>query len=321
MSGILDFENQVSILENKIRELREVSKVGDIDVATEITRLQQKVDKLLSQIYQKLTPWQKVMVARHPNRPKFLDYLSVLFSDFVELSGDRVFGDDAAIIGGLAQFNGGPCVVIGQEKGKDTESRLKHNFGMPKPEGYRKAYRLFDLADKFELPVITFIDTSGAYPGIESEERGQAESIAKCMEKSFQIQVPFISVVIGEGGSGGAIALASSDYVLMLENSVYSVISPEGCASILWKDNTKADLAANNQKITASDLYSLKIIDYIIDEPPGGAHRKKNEAIKNVGDALIRYLEKSFDLEKSTRITNRRNRFLTIGDSFVNKSA
>lgn len=321
MTGILAFESQVSALEEKIKELREVSKIGDLDVASEITKLQQKVDRLLSQIYQKLTPWQRVSVARHPERPKFLDYLNSLFFDFIELSGDRVFGDDSAIIGGIAKFHGRPCIVIGQEKGKDTESRLKHNFGMAKPEGYRKAYRLFEMANKFDIPVITFIDTSGAYPGLESEERGQAESIAKCMEKSFQISVPFISVVIGEGGSGGAIALASADYVLMLENSVYSVISPEGCASILWKDDSKADIAADAQKITANDLYNLKIIDYVIKEPIGGAHRKKDETVKSVDNAIVQYLDKASNVEKNDRIINRRNRFLSIGDSFVNKSA
>ncbi len=319
MASILDFENQVSVLEQKIKELREASKIGDIDVAAEITRLQQKTDKLLSQIYKKLTPWQKVAVARHPDRPKFVDYLSGLFADFIELSGDRLFGDDLAIIGGVAKYHGMPCVVIGQEKGQDTESRLKHNFGMAKPEGYRKAYRLLDLANKFGLPIITFIDTSGAYPGMESEERGQAESIARCMEKSFQIDVPFISVVIGEGGSGGAIALATSDYVLMLEHSVYSVISPEGCASILWKDDSKADIAAESQKMTANDLIKLQIIDHIIEEPIGGAHRNKKKTIDNVDKNLITFLEKSMSVPENERKMFRRKRFSAIGDVFVSK--
>ncbi len=317
MIGILDFENQVSLLEEKIKELIESPTIKGLDVSSEITRLQQKVDRLLVQIYQKLTPSQRIAVARHPNRPKFLDYLENLFDDFVELSGDRVFGEDNAIIGGLAKFKGLSCVVIGQEKGKDTETRLKHNFGMPKPEGYRKVYRLFEMANKFDLPIITFIDTSGAYPGLESEERGQAESIAKCIEKSFQINIPFISIIIGEGGSGGAIALASSDYVLMLENSVYSVISPEGCASILWKDDSKTATAADALKITAPDLYALKIIDYVVKEPTGGAHRKKGETINIVGESIMQYLEKSLNLDKNERIIARRNRFLLIGDAFV----
>lgn len=320
MPSFLEFENQVSILEDKIKDLRDASKIGDLDVAAEIMKLQQKIDKSLVQLYQKLTPWQKVAVARHPDRPKFLDYLAGLFTDFCELSGDRVYGEDSAIIGGVAKFDGTPCVVIGQEKGKDTESRLKHNFGMPKPEGYRKAYRLFELADKFDLPLITFVDTSGAYPGIESEERGQAESIAKCIEKSFQISVPFISVVIGEGGSGGAIALASADFVLMLEHSIYSVISPEGCASILWKDDSKAEIAADAQKITASDLLALKIIDHVIKEPVGGAQRRSEEALNNVKEALKKFLEKASNIDKSNRISKRRARFLAMGDSFVDKA-
>lgn len=321
MDNILDFEAQVTALEQKIKELREISRVGDIDVASDISKLQQKVDKLLRKIYRELTPWQRVAVARHPNRPKFKDYLEELFEDPIELSGDRLFGDDKAIIGCLAKYNNMPCMVIGQEKGSDTETRLFHNFGMAKPEGYRKALRLFDLADRFYLPIITFIDTSGAYPGMESEERGQAEAIAKCMEKSFQISVPFISVIIGEGGSGGAIALASSDYVLMLENSVYSVISPEGCASILWKDKSKAEVAAESQKLTATDLLELKIIDNIIEEPVGGAHRNKHETVKNVKKSLTEFLEKSISIADDERKSLRRSRFLNIGNSFVSTSS
>ena len=317
MTTILDFESQVIALEQKIKELRDASKIGDIDVAVEITKIQQKVDRLLKNTYQKLSPWQKVQVARHPDRPKFLDYLSVLFSDFTELSGDRLFGEDSAIICGIAKYNGISCVVIGQEKGRDTESRIKHCFGMPKPEGYRKAYRLMDLAGRFNLPIISFVDTSGAFPGIESEERGQAEAIAKCMEKSFGINSPFISVVIGEGGSGGAIAIASSDYVLMLEHSIYSVISPEGCASILWKDDTKSDVASEVQKLTASDLLSMEIIDHIITEPLGGAHRNKKETIDNVDKAVALFLEKSMSISENERKTFRRNRFINIGNKFV----
>ena len=322
MSVVLDFESNVLSIEKQIRDLRDASKIGDVDVASEITKMQVKVDKLLKQLYSRLTPWQKVQVARHPNRPKFMNYLSGMFTDFTELSGDRSFADDSAIIGGFAKINGIPCVVIGQEKGHDTESRLKHNFGMPKPEGYRKVYRLMELADKFDLPVISFIDTSGAYPGLESEERGQAEAIARCMEKSFQIKVPFISIIIGEGGSGGAIAMASSDYVLMLEHSIYSVISPEGCASILWKDGAKADIAAEVQKLTAQDLLELKIIDRIIAEPVGGAHRNVSETIENVKNRVAEYLDKSMKLSGSEeRRTLRRNKFIAMGDQFVENAA
>ncbi|GHT89064.1 acetyl-coenzyme A carboxylase carboxyl transferase subunit alpha [Alphaproteobacteria bacterium] len=312
----MDFESQVLDIEKKIKDLRNASKIGDVDVAAEISKMQVKVDKILKQIYQKLTPWQKVQVARHPDRPKFLDHLRHAFSNFVELSGDRLFANDSAIIGGFARIDDINCVVIGQEKGHDTESRLEHNFGMPKPEGYRKARRLFELAQRFSLPIVTFIDTSGAYPGLESEERGQAEAIAKCMESSFSITVPFVSIVIGEGGSGGAIALATADYVLMMEHAVYSVISPEGCASILWKDDKKAAIAAESQKLTADDLFSMKIIDHIIKEPIGGAHRDKDVALKNVKTSVLKYLHLS--IEKTTnRATSRRNKFSNIGDKFV----
>jgi acetyl-CoA carboxylase carboxyl transferase subunit alpha len=317
---VLDFESQVLSIEKKIKELREASEIGDINVAHEISKMQAKVDKILKQIYQKLTPLQKVQVARHPDRPKFLDYLKNAFSDFVELSGDRAFSDDLAIIGGFARIEGINCVVLGQEKGNDTDSRLKHNFGMAKPEGYRKAYRLLDLADKFSLPVISFIDTSGAFPGLESEERGQAEAIAKCMEKSFQINVPFISVIIGEGGSGGAIAMATADYVLMLEHSIYSVISPEGCASILWKDETKSEIAAESQKLSADDLLSLSVIDKIIQEPIGGAHRDKEETVANVKSALLEYLKGLKNTQLEDRKKKRRDRFMSIGDQFMDVS-
>ncbi|MDR0552777.1 MAG: acetyl-CoA carboxylase carboxyltransferase subunit alpha [Holosporales bacterium] len=313
----LDFESNIRSLEKKLQELREESKKGEIDVENEIVKMEQKIDKLLANTYKKLTPWQKVAVARHAERPKFLDYLS-LFDDFIELSGDRIFGNDTAIIGGLAKYNGLPCIVIGQEKGNDTDSRIKHNFGMSMPEGYRKAYRLFELANKFNLPVIAFIDTSGAYPGVASEERGQAEAIAKCIEKSFQIKVPFISIVIGEGGSGGAIALASSDYVLMLEHSVYSVISPEGCASILWKDDSKAEIAADVQKLTASDLMEFGIIDYVIEEPVGGAHRNREAALENVNRAVSKFLDKSMAIDDNERTNIRRNKFMNIGNLYVN---
>ncbi|MDR0942818.1 MAG: acetyl-CoA carboxylase carboxyltransferase subunit alpha [Holosporales bacterium] len=320
MSFVLEFEKQVREIEKKVEELREASKIGDINVASEITRMQNKIDKLLSQIYKNLTPWQKVQVARHPDRPKFLDYLNGIFTDFIELHGDRLFADDRAIIGGFAKISGIKCIVIGQEKGSDTESRLEHNFGAAKPEGYRKVLRLLDLAQRFSLPILSFIDTSGAYPGVESEERGVAEAIARCMEKSLQIDVPFVSTVIGEGGSGGAIAIASSDYVLMFEYSIYSVISPEGCASILWKDGTKANLAAETQKLTAEDLYSLGIVDSIVKEPIGGAHRNKQGAIENLKKELLVYLKKSESLPQKSRKLLRRKRFMSIGDQFVVKS-
>ncbi len=307
----LEFESSVCELEQKIAELNALT--SELDVSAEIKRMQNKVDKMLTQIYAKLTPWQTVAVARHPDRPKFNDYLTTLFTDFIELRGDRCFADDSAIIGGLASFRERSCIVIGQEKGHDTESRIKHNFGMPKPEGYRKVYRLFDLADRFNLPVITFIDTSGAYPCAESEERGQAEAIAKCLEKSFQIHVPFVAVVIGEGGSGGAIAIGCADVVLMLEHSIYSVISPEGCASILWKDDSKAEIAASAQRLTAKDLLEMNIIDKIIKEPIGGAHRNKTQTIDNVGAAIEGAL--SLDIDPAKRMT----RFSQIGSEYVIK--
>jgi acetyl-CoA carboxylase carboxyl transferase subunit alpha len=317
---LLDFEAQVSAIEQRIKELKQKSG-SDRGIEAEIAKLQQRVNRLLIGIYSKLTPWQRVAVARHPCRPKFTDYLNGLFADFIELSGDRLFGDDRAIVGGLAKYNGIPCLVVGQEKGSDTESRLRHNFGMAKPEGYRKVYRLFDLADRFGLSIISFVDTSGAYPGIESEERGQAESIAKCIEKSFQISSPFVSVVIGEGGSGGAISLATSDFVLMLEHSIYSVISPEGCASILWKDDSKAEIAAASQKMTSDVLKSLQIIDYIIKEPTGGAHRNKEETVRNVGKAVTEFLEKSLAMSVEERKNHKRSRFLSVGEEFVRKDS
>ncbi|MDR1391064.1 MAG: acetyl-CoA carboxylase carboxyltransferase subunit alpha [Holosporales bacterium] len=317
MGVVLDFERQVVNIEKKILELRQASKIEDIDVAAEITKMQRKVDKLLAQIYKKLTPWQIVQVARHPERPKFTDYLNGIFTDFIELAGDRLFADDHAIIGGFATIGDVRCIVIGQEKGDDTESRVKHNFGMPKPEGYRKICRLMDIAEKFSLPIFSFIDTAGAFPGAESEERGVAEAIARCMEKSFQIRVPFISSVIGEGGSGGAIAAAVSDFVLMLEYSIYSVISPEGCASILWKDESKSSVAAEVQKLTAPDLYKYGIIDGIIKEPVGGAHRDKLRAIDNLKKELVRYLKKSEFVNEEDRKEMRRKKFMSIGNFFL----
>ena len=313
----LDFEKSVCALEQQINELRETSKLSDINVASLISKLQAKVQSSLKQIYQKLTPWEIVQVARLAERPKFSEYLESIFDDFVELSGDRLFGEDQAIIGGFASIGGNRCVLIGQEKGSDTDSRIKHNFGMARPEGYRKALRLFELADRFDLPVITMVDTAGAYPGIESEERGQAEAIARCIEKSFQIHVPIISVIIGEGGSGGAIALATADCILMLEFSIYSVISPEGCASILWKDDKKASVAADVQCLTAKHLKNLGIIDHIIREPIGGAQRNKTEIFQNVKTTLLQTLTNVSEISVNNRILLRRQKFLKIGKQFV----
>ncbi|HLD96030.1 MAG TPA: acetyl-CoA carboxylase carboxyltransferase subunit alpha, partial [Alphaproteobacteria bacterium] len=255
----LDFERPIADLEGKVEELRHIADEGDLYIAEEIKRLELKIEKLIKQIYQNLSPWQKVQVARHTNRPQFLDYANALFPDFIPLAGDRLFAEDRAIVAGLASLDGINVMVIGQQKGNDTETRLKHNFGMPKPEGYRKAQRLMLLAERFKLPILTFIDTAGAFPGLDAEERGQAEAIAKCIEVGLKVNVPVICIVIGEGGSGGAIAIGTGNRILMLENSVYSVISPEGCASILWRSATKASDAADAQKLTAQDLKKLKV--------------------------------------------------------------
>ena len=297
--------------------MRTSAKLNDINVASVISKLQEKIDKLLKQIYSKLTPWDIVQVARLPERPKFSDYLNGFCDNFIELSGDRLFGDDRAIIGGFATIDGQKCIIIGQEKGSDTESRIEHNFGMPMPEGYRKVLRLMELADRFNLPIINMIDTSGAYPGLESEERGQAESIARCIEKSFSVKSPMISIIIGEGGSGGAVAMATTDYVLMLEYSIYSVISPEGCASILWKDDSKAPIAASIQHITAQQLHELNVIDDIIKEPLGGAHRNKQLAIESVKNSILQYLNKSKLITIKERIKNRRNKFQSMGNNYI----
>lgn len=304
-------------MEKQLSDLRTSAKLNDINVASVISKLQEKIDKLLKQIYSKLTPWDIVQVARLPERPKFSDYLNGFCDNFIELSGDRLFGDDRAIIGGFATIDGQKCIIIGQEKGSDTESRIEHNFGMPMPEGYRKVLRLMELADRFNLPIINMIDTSGAYPGLESEERGQAESIARCIEKSFSVKSPMISIIIGEGGSGGAVAMATTDYVLMLEYSIYSVISPEGCASILWKDDSKAPIAASIQHITAQQLHELNVIDDIIKEPLGGAHRNKQLAIESVKNSILQYLNKSKLITIKERIKNRRNKFQSMGNNYI----
>ncbi len=313
MTVFLDFERPIAELEGKIEELRHLDSSGKVDIVAEITTLQKKADKLLTQTYSNLTPWQKVKVARHPERPQFFNYLEGLFEDFTALAGDRCFGEDQAIVGGLARFRGKPVMVIGQQKGQDTEARIRHNFGMSRPEGYRKARRLMELADRFHLPAITFIDTNGAWPGIDAEERGQAEAIARSIETCLKIQVPLISVVIGEGGSGGAIAIGVANTVLMMEHAVYSVISPEGCASILWRSADKAPEAAEAQRITAQDLCKLGIIDQVIKEPVGGAHRHPEVAIRAAGEALEQALITLSAHEGRKLVKMRRDKFLKMG--------
>ena len=313
MAIYLEFEKPIAELEGKIAELRHLPNSGDVDIAEEVMRLQDKVDKQIRATYAKLTSWQRVQVARHPERPHTQRYIDRLIADYTPLAGDRTFGEDAAIVGGLGRLKGQSVVVMGQEKGDDTESRLKHNFGMAKPEGYRKAQRLMNLADRFKLPVITFVDTSGAYPGIDAEARGQAEAVASSIDTCLRIGVPLVSVVIGEGGSGGALAIASADKVFMLENSVYSVISPEGCASILWRDNTKAQDAAEAMKMTAADLKKLEVIDEVIPEPTGGAHRSPEEAIDTVGRVIVEALAQLGNLDADTLRSRRQDKFLAMG--------
>ena len=304
----LDFEQPIIELEAKIRDL---SLLGG--ASKEIFSLKRDVNNFLENAYSKLSPWQIVQVARHPERPHASNYISALIKDFQTLSGDRSFADDNAIISGIGSFNGQSVMVIGQEKGSDTDSRVKHNFGMAKPEGYRKVSRLMKLAEKFNMPLITFVDTAGAYPGVGAEERGQAEAIASCIQDSLEIKVPFISVIIGEGGSGGAIALASANKVLMLQNAIYSVISPEGCASILWRDNNKAELAADSLGITAQFLKEKGIIEEVIAEPIGGAHRDHTLTIKNVEDALKKSLNEIKDYTKEHLVKDRQEKFLKYG--------
>ncbi len=273
MVSYLEFEKPLAALESRIAELRKTAADGDLDLAAEIGRLEKKSNELLTGTYARLTPWQKTQVARHPGRPHFVDYVAAIFTDFVPLGGDRLYGEDQAIVGGLARLNGRRIVLIGHEKGHDTASRIRHNFGMGKPEGYRKAIRLMDLAGRFGLPVVTLVDTSGAFPGVEAEERGQAEASARSTEACLALPVPMVAAIVGEGGSGGAVALASAERVLMLEHSVYSVISPEGASSILWRTAEKAPDAAEAMKVTAQDLLRLRVIDRIVPEPLGGAHR------------------------------------------------
>lgn len=321
-NNYLDFEKPIAELEKKIDELVAAASAGTgANVRAEITKLREKSNKALADLYANLDPWRKTKVARHPDRPHFQDYVNVLIKDYTPLCGDRAFGDDEAIQGGLGRFKKRPCVIIGHEKGKTTEERLKHNFGMARPEGYRKAIRLMDMADKFGLPVISLVDTAGAFPGLDAEARGQAEAIARCTERCLTLGVPMVSVIAGEGGSGGAVAIASANSVLMLENSIYSVISPEGAASILYRTNDKAKDAAIGMKITAEDLKELGVIDYIIKEPVGGAHRHSASVIDAVGKAIEAELVKLSKLSPAELKQNRRDRFLNIGRSLAQANA
>jgi len=313
MASFLDFEKPIAELQGRIDELRETAADGAVDIGAEVAKLQAKSDKALRDTYARLTPWQKTQVARHGERPHFKDYVAALFDDFTTLAGDRAFGDDQAILGGFAMFRGRRIMVVGHEKGDDTASRLKHNFGMGKPEGYRKAIRLMELADRFGLPVVTLVDTSGAFPGVQAEERGQAEAIARSTETCLSLGVPMIAAVVGEGGSGGAIALAAGNRVLMFEHAVYSVISPEGCASILWRTADKAPDAAEAMKVTAQDLKGLGIIDTIVPEPLGGAHRNPAQAIASLGDAIGEALNGLVPQDAATLRRERREKFLAMG--------
>nr|WP_295468377.1 acetyl-CoA carboxylase carboxyltransferase subunit alpha [Mesorhizobium sp.] len=312
MFNYLDFEKQLADIDAKIAELRKLSADGSVDFTDEIARLEKRHDDTLRDTYKALTPWQKAQVARHPDRPHCLDYVRGLFTDFTPLAGDRSFGDDDAIVGGFARFRGEPVAILGQEKGADTKSRLKHNFGMARPEGYRKAVRIMELADRFKVPLVTLVDTAGAYPGIGAEERGQAEAIARSTAACLNLRSPSVSVIIGEGGSGGAIAIATANRVYMLEHSIYSVISPEGAASILWHDSTRAKDAATNMKITAQDLLDMKVIDGIIAEPLGGAHRGAETVIKATGDRIETALTELRQSNADCREL-RREKFLAIG--------
>jgi len=313
MHHYLDFEKPIAELEGKIEELRHLTDGAELNIAEEVARLQLRLERLLRQTYSRLTAWQKVQVARHPERPRFSDFVKGLIADFTPLAGDRTFGEDRAIVGGLGRFRGRSLVVIGHEKGADTQSRLRHNFGMAKPEGYRKAQRLMQLADRFQLPVLTLVDTAGAYPGVDAEERGQAEAIATSIVTCLEIRVPLVSVIIGEGGSGGAIALAVANAVLMLEHAVYSVISPEGCGSILWRDGAHVQEAAEALKLTAQDLLRLGIVDQIVPEPLGAAHREKEKAIAAVGSAVEEALRALEKLDGNQLRQRRRAKFLEMG--------
>lgn len=313
MATFLDFEKPIAELEGKIAELRHLSNGDDINIAEEVAKLQGKAEKLLRQTYGKLSAWQKTQVARHPERPHFVNYIEGLVTDYVPLAGDRNFADDKAILGGLGRFRGQPVVIMGHEKGADTTSRVRHNFGMAKPEGYRKAIRLMELAERFQLPIITLVDTPGAFPGVEAEARGQAEAIARSIESCLKVKVPLISAIIGEGGSGGAIALAAANHIIMLEHSVYSVISPEGCASILWRSAEQARDAAEALKLTAEDLKSLGVIDEIVPEPLGGAHRGLPQTVSALGDAIEQALGRFSEMSGTEIREQRRQKFLDMG--------
>jgi len=313
MSTFLDFEKPVAELEGKIKELRHSADGGDVNISDELGKLETKVEQVLKQIYGKLSPWQKIQVARHPDRPHFSNYIETLFEDFVELCGDRAHGNDTALVGGIARFRGRSVFVIGHEKGSGTDGRVRHNFGMAHPEGYRKTTRLMNLANHYNLPVLTFVDTPGAYPGVEAEERGQSEAIARSIEASLRLEVPFVASIVGEGGSGGAVALATADRVLMLEHAVYSVISPEGCASILWRSAARAQDAADALKLTAEDLLALKVIDQVVDEPLGAAHRHPTAAIRALGDEIERTLSQLISEQSGSRRLRRREKFLAMG--------
>jgi acetyl-CoA carboxylase carboxyl transferase subunit alpha len=314
MHAYLDFEAPLAELEGKIAELKAIAgSDSTVSISDEVKALERKAAKSLADLYQSLTPWQKAQVARHPDRPHSADYITGLISDYTPMAGDRKFAEDSAIIGGLGRFRGEAVVVIGQEKGQDTQARLKHNFGMARPEGYRKAVRLMETADRFGIPVLTFIDTAGAYPGIDAEERGQAEAIARSTDCCLSLGVPLISVIIGEGGSGGAIAIATANAVLMLEHAIYSVISPEGAATILWRDSTRAKDAASSMRITAQDLKKLGIIDDIIAEPLGGAHRGREQVLAATDEAISRSLRAFGAMPPDALKQQRRDKFLAIG--------
>ena len=318
MRSYLDFEKPVAELEARVDELRALAATGDsAAISEEITRLEAKASEELAELYAALTPWQKTQVARHPQRPHCLDYIAALVTEFVPFAGDRKFGDDEAIVGGFGRFRGESVCVIGHERGSTTESRLKHNFGMAKPEGYRKAVRLMEMADRFDIPVLALVDTAGAYPGIGAEERGQAEAIARSTDACLSLGVPNVAIVLGEGGSGGAIAIATANRVLMLQHAIYSVISPEGAASILWRDTAKAQEAATNMKITADDLMRFGVIDAIVPEPVGGAHRDPPAAIAATSEAIAKALGDLAGLDRETVRRQRREKFLAIGRSLT----
>src|SRR4051794_32741764 len=313
MSTLLDFEKPILELEGKVKELRSLAAGSEIDIADEVARLEGRASKLLSQTYGKLTAWQKTQVARHADRPHFSDYAVGLIEEFTPLAGDRLYAEDRAIVGGLGRFRGLSVVVVGHEKGADTDDRVRHNFGMARPEGYRKAVRLMRLAERFRLPVLTFVDTPGAHPGVDAEERGQAEAIARSIETCLTLNVPLVATVVGEGGSGGAIALAVADVILMLEHAIYSVISPEGCAAILWRSAEHAPAAAEALKLTAQDLHQHRLVDEVIQEPLGGAHRGRATTIRAVGDAIERHLRRLINMTPEELRRGRRDKFLRMG--------